>query len=215
MDGVLLDNVAHHLEAWRRIGLENGKELTDQEIRATFGQRNQEMLQALIQADLSDEAAQRLADRKESLYREVVAGDLERAMVPGLRHFLLEIRRRGAKTAVATSGPIQNVTLVTEGLGIESQFDAFVTSADVQRGKPHPDVFLVAAQRLRLPPQRCVVFEDSTSGVQAALRAGCFCVAVATTHSETELRSLNPHCIVSDFRGLHFDPLVAELSAHG
>ncbi len=202
MDGVLLDNVSHHLRAWRELGRERGKRLTDEAIRATFGQRNQEMLRALIGEDLSLEESRRLAERKEQLYREAVAPELEAAMVAGLRAFLEELRGAGCRTAVATSGPLENVRFVTRGLGLEQAFDALVTSADVQRGKPHPDVFLVAAERLELPPERCVVFEDSSSGVEAALRAGCWCVAVATTHSAAELGALQPHAIVEDFEGL-------------
>ncbi len=213
MDGVLLDNVSHHLRAWRKLGREQGKSLTDDAIRATFGQRNQEMLQALIGQDLTLEECRRLADRKEELYREAVAPELESAMVPGLREFLRELRQAGCRTAVATSGPLENVRFVEQGLGLADTFDAVITSADVQRGKPHPDVFLVAARRLGVPAKQCVVFEDSASGVRAALAAGCHCVALATTHSRQELRQWQPHWITPDFRGLGLQQLGRELLA--
>lgn len=212
MDGVLLDNVSYHLQAWRRLGREQGKTLTDDEIRATFGQRNQEMLQALIGGDLSEEQCRVLADRKEELYREAIQGRLETAMVAGLRPFLRELRATGCHLAVATSGPMENVAFVTDGLSIRDCFDAVVTSADVSRGKPHPEVFLVAARRLGLRPEACIVFEDSPSGVAAGLKAGCFCVAVATTHSPQELRELSPHRIIPDFAGLRPDELEKSLS---
>ncbi|HRR56999.1 MAG TPA: HAD-IA family hydrolase, partial [Acidobacteriota bacterium] len=103
---------------------------------------------------------------------------------------------------IATSGPPENVSLVTEELGLGKYFEAVVTGDEVTNGKPHPEAFLRAAEKLRLPSATCVVFEDSLSGVQAALAAGCRCVALTTSHSVEELRDLRPHRIVSDFRGL-------------
>lgn len=202
MDGVLVDNLWHHVAAWRRLGEELGKSLTDEEIRATFGQRNQEMLRTLIGVEFTVEESARHADRKEEIYRELMAQDLARAEVPGLRPLVAELRREGFGLAVATSGPMANVEFVLSGLGLDGVFEAVLTGADVSRGKPHPDVFLLAAARLGLKPRECVVFEDSPSGVKAALAAGCFCFALTTSHSAEELRGLGPQRLASDFRSV-------------
>lgn len=202
MDGVLLDNLRHHLQAWRQLGEELGKPLSDEEIRATFGQRNQEMLKALIGRKFSRQETKRLSDRKETIYREIMKQDLERAAVPGLSDFVQELKREGVRLAVATSGPWDNVRMVLSGLNLGAFFDAVVTGADVTRGKPDPEVFLLAAERLDLRPEECVVFEDSPSGVEAGVRAGCICAALATSHSKTELEPLGPHLIVADFTQL-------------
>ncbi len=202
MDGVLVDNLRHHLQAWRRLGEELGKSLTDEEIRATFGQRNREMLRSLIGVDFSETESNRHADRKEEIYREVMGSHVESAMVPGLREFLDDLRENGFILAVATSGPMANVDFVLSGLRLEGIFKAILTGADVIRGKPHPDVFALAAQRLRLAPEDCVVFEDSPSGVKAALAAHCACVALTTSHSAEELAPLQAQRMVADFREL-------------
>ena len=199
MDGVLVDNVDHHVQAWKLFAREHGRDLTDPAIRATFGQRNREMMEALLGESFSDLQLIQRATRKESLYRELMRPVLKDSVVPGLSHFLSELKGRDFKMAVATSGPVENLDFVLDGLTIRPFFDVLLTGGDVSRGKPHPDVFLLAAQRLQRAPAECIVFEDSASGIQAARRAGCACVPVATTHSPTELDDFSPTTIVEDF----------------
>lgn len=200
MDGVLVDNARHHIRAWQLLGRELGQNLTDAQIRGVFGQRNSEMLATLIGNSLLPEQILRYGDRKEVIYRELMAQAL--VPVPGLVEFLADLRKEGFKAAVATSGPKDNVNLVMDGLALRGWFDVIVTGAEVSRGKPDPDIFLLAARRLNLEAPQCVVFEDSTSGIEAARRAGSLCVALATTHSPEELKDLSASRIVSDFRDL-------------
>lgn len=207
MDGVLLDNVEYHLEAFRLFGEEQGKSLTREDVQAVFGRKNWDMLEALLGRSLDREEAERLADRKEELYRQLISGKLEEATVDGLQEFLGCLAEEGFPMAVATSGPIENVDMVFDGLGIRARFKAVVTGDEVRKGKPHPEAFLTAAAMLDVLPSECAVFEDSVSGIQAALSAGSKCVAVSTTHEEGELNRLAPHLIIRDFRGLHPDRL--------
>ena len=200
MDGVMVDNARYHIRAWQLLGKELGKDLTDEQVRGVFGQRNSEMLGALVGNSLSPEQILHLGDRKEIIYRELMAPDL--TPVPGLMEFLAELRKEGFKAAVATSGPSDNVNLVMDGLGLRPWFDVIVTGAEVSRGKPDPDIFLLASRRLSLAAAQCVVFEDSTAGIEAARRAGSPCVALATTHTPDELKALSAFRIISDFRGL-------------
>ncbi len=200
MDGVLVDNARYHIRAWQLLGKELGKSLTDEQVRSVFGQRNSEMLAALIGSSLSREQILEYGERKEAIYRELMAPAL--VPVPGLMELLSELRNEGFKMAVGTSGPEGNVNLVMAGLKLRPWFDVVLTGADVSRGKPDPDIFLLAAHRLELEPSQCVVFEDSPVGIEAARRAGSPCVALATTHSPEELRPLSTYRVIPDFRGL-------------
>ncbi len=200
MDGVLVDNARYHIRAWQQVGKELGKELAADDIRAVFGQRNREMLSALVGRPFSEEDSERHAQRKEQIYRDMIAPDLK--PVPGLMQFLSDLKDHGIAAAVATSGPQENVELVLKSLRLESFWKAVVTGADVTRSKPAPDIFLLAALRLGLPPDHCVVFEDSTAGIEAAASAGCYCIALSTTHSPEELKSYPTLMIVPDFRSL-------------
>jgi beta-phosphoglucomutase family hydrolase len=200
MDGVLVDNVRYHMRAWQQLGRELGKDVTEDQIRRVFGQRNREMIKQLISADLSDEEITQHTTRKEQIYRSIIAADLQPA--PGLVEFLRDLQEGGVPCAVATSGPWVNVTFVLDRLGIRDYFRAIVTGADVTNSKPDPEIFLLAARKLQLPPGRCVVFEDSAAGIQAAHRAGCMCIALATTHAPAEIEGPHVARIVPDFTSL-------------
>lgn len=199
MDGVLVDNVEQHLEAFLQFGREQGRALTRADVLEVFGQRNDEMIPALLSRQVGEEELARLASRKEEIYRELTGAVLKETMVPGLKHFLQELWDHNVAMSVATSGPRGNVDFVLDGLRIRSFFRGAVTGAEVSHGKPHPEVFLKAAELLQVDPSRCLVFEDTTSGIEAARRAGCRCIAVATTHSREELAVLEPDRILGDF----------------
>jgi beta-phosphoglucomutase len=207
MDGVLLDNLHFHVEAFRRVGEEEGRSLRPDEVSAVFGRKTDEMFETLLGRSLSPAEADRLDRRKEAVYREMMRPHLEECVVGGLEAFLATLRERAIPVALATSGPVENVDMVLDGLRLRPHFSAVVTAAEVRRGKPDPEVFLKAAAGLGLLPERCVVFEDSPSGIVAALRAGCRCVALATTLSPVELEKLSPHRIVPDFSALTLEDL--------
>lgn len=210
MDGVLLDNVSAHLEAFRRFGEEQGKQVSNDDIYAAFGQKNDAMLESILGRKLSDSETQRFGRRKEEIYRELIRPTLADHVVAGLRGFLEQLERAGICMAVATSGPIENVDMVLDELDFRRHFRTIVTGDHVEHGKPHPEAFLKAAEGLSLRPETCVVFEDSPSGVKAALRAGCLCVALTTTHSRSDLEKLGPQLIVDDFRRLDLETLEAD-----
>lgn len=199
MDGVILDNSREHLESFKRLGKEEGREFTEEDVLSVFGQRNDEMLEALLGRQLKSAEVKRIAFRKEELYRQIVGPRLRERMVPGLVDLVEGLHSAGMSMALATSGPIENVDLVLDGLQIRRFFDSVITGADVREGKPDPEVFLLSAERLGVSPVSCVVFEDTPSGVEAALRAGSRCIALATTHSQDELGQLNPDQVIQDF----------------
>jgi len=197
MDGVIVHNISHHLQAWKQLGRELGREFRDEDVNRVFGQRNREILRSLIGNDVPDEQLAEYGRRKEELYRRIMAPELK--PVSGLPEFLQSLSSRGVKTAVATSGPIENVGFVLDGLGFEDAFDAIITGLDVRESKPDPAIFLLAVQRIGLTPADCVVFEDSPPGIKAGKAAGCRVFALATTHSSNELRQYQPDRIIKDF----------------
>jgi len=207
MDGVLLNNAEFHIEAFRRFGQEMGLELTRDAIYHVFGRRNDEMLDYLLGRSLSPKEVRRYEIRKESLYRELIRPSIRQHVVPGLEPFLDRLRLDEVPCAVATSGPPENVAMVLDELGLRQQFQAVLTSREVQAGKPDPEVFLKACGGLGLSPADCMVVEDSPTGVTAAHRAGCRCIALTTTHSRETLEKLSPWRIAADFRELLDLPL--------
>ena len=126
--------------------------------------------------------------------------------------FLRATERAGILRAVGTAAPPENVTLVLDGLDLRRYFQAVVGGADIRHGKPDPEVFLIAADRLRVRPADCVVFEDAPAGVEAARRAGMQCVVVTTTLTAEKARRLpateHVRHIVADFTDPALDGLL-------
>jgi beta-phosphoglucomutase family hydrolase len=182
MDGTLLDSAEYHWLAWRDTMQAEGYPLTHDEFVATFGQRNDTILRGWLGPDLADVEVGRIADAKEARYRQMVR---ERgiALLPGVRHWLERLRAEGWRQAIASAAPGANVAALVAALDIGSFFGALVSAEDVQRGKPDPQVFLVAAERLDIPPARCVVLEDAPAGIEAAHRAGMRAIGVRTSHA--------------------------------
>jgi len=175
LDGVLVDSAPFHFQAWRELFTSLGREFSEADFRHTFGLRNDTILGDLL-GDLPPAEVERLAARKEALFRRAARGNI--AALPGALVLLRLIRERGLRLALVSSTPHANIELVLRSLGVETAFDVIVGEEDVTRGKPDPEGFLLAAERLGVPPGECVVIEDAPAGVEAAKRGGMRCVGV-------------------------------------
>ena len=189
-DGVILDSSKHHEESWQRLAKEEGKILPEGHFLRGFGRRNVEIMRDLLQWSDDLQEIQRLSLRKEELYREVVE-DWGIQSLPGVRIWLERLEQAGVPCVIGSSTEQKNVRLGLRLLGLESFFQTAVTAEHVQRGKPAPDVFLQAAEKVGIDPRRCVVFEDAPSGVAAARAAGMKVVGVTTTHPGGHLEGVD------------------------
>lgn len=181
LDGTLIDSAAFHWEAWQSVMVEEKFTLTYEDYVADFGKRNDEILRGRLGADLSDRDIERISRLKEDHYRMLVRGrGLE--LLPGARFWLGQLKAAGWKQALGTSAPRGNIEAVFDALGIEPYFDAVTSAEAVTHGKPHPDVFLAAAEKMCVEPRQCVVVEDAPAGIEAARRAGMPSLGVLTTH---------------------------------
>ncbi len=199
MDGVLVNNLECHVEAFKIIGLEMGYDLTVEKVRSVFGRSTVDMLSGMTGLEIGAEEGLELDARKEDIYRQLARPRLREMMVPGLLELLEFFKSASVKMAVASSGPDGNVDMVLDGLGIGKYFSAVVTGSQVKKAKPDPECFLKAAREIGIPPEDCVVFEDSIAGIRAALASGGRCVALTTTHTREEVAALDPDMIVTDF----------------
>jgi beta-phosphoglucomutase len=180
MDGVLVDSYRAHWQSWRMMAAEIGRGLTEEQFLRTFGRTSREIIaEHWGAAALTEEQVLAFDRRKEALYREIVAHDFP--AMDGARELIVELHAAGFKLAVGSSGPPENVALALEKLGVCNLFHAVVTGADVTRGKPDPQVFLLAAQRLGVEPRHCAVIEDAPVGIAAANAAGMTSIALLST----------------------------------
>lgn len=177
LDGTLVDSAEQHWQAWRETLEGQGLHVTREQFRETFGQRNDAILSRWLGTDIARDRLTRIGHVKEARYRELVA---EAALVPlpGAADWVMRLARDGWRQAVASSAPRLNVEVVVTALGLSEYFGALVAAEDVEHGKPAPDVFLTAAQRLAVPPRRCVVVEDAAAGIAAGRHADMACIGV-------------------------------------
>lgn len=200
MDGTLVDNMGFHRQAWLEWAPREGLELSPGELLAQTHGTIEEIVARLF-PDKSEEEQRQLGERKEALYRELYGPHLE--LLPGLDELLLWTKENRLPVALATAGNTRNIDFTIDGLGIRSFFSAFVGGDDVTHGKPHPEVFLIAAQRLGVAPEECLVFEDSPAGVEAARRAGMRCIALNLMNPRSEFGDTS-HVVrwANDYRDL-------------
>src|SRR5215468_6976985 len=191
LDGTLIDSSELHWKAWQEVTAVENIPLTYEQYVADFGKRNDEILRGRMGADLSDEFIARVSLAKEDVYRDLIrTKGLE--LLPGARYWLERLKAEGWLQALGTSAPRGNIDAVFAALGIEKFFDAVMSSEEVKAGKPEPDVFLVAAEKMGVTPRDCIVIEDAPSGVEAARRAGMKSVGVLTTHRELKADLVAP-----------------------
>ena len=181
-DGVIIDSSSHHEESWERLAKETGYQLPPGHFRKGFGMKNEFIISNLLHWTTDPEEINRLSLRKETLYREIV---LEWGLKPlaGVVAWLDQLRGAAIPCAIGSSTHRLNIETGLALIGLKDRFQAIVTAEDVSHGKPDPEVFLKAASRLGVPPERSVVFEDALVGIEAAHRGGMKVVAVATTNS--------------------------------
>ncbi|EKD51226.1 MAG: glycoprotease family protein/hydrolase, beta-phosphoglucomutase family [uncultured bacterium] len=198
MDGVLVDSGPWHLKAWQVFANKYGLTFDEAHYFSTFGMRNDEIIPKLFPKQFNPKDFYALNEEKEAFYRDLIRGKI----VPpaGLMAFVADLRQQGIRMAVGSSGTRPNVLLVLEALRLTDLISAYVCGDDVKRGKPAPDVFLLAAQKMGVAPQFCVVIEDAVMGIKAAKTAGMQCVAITTTTTREHLHEAD--MIVDSFTEL-------------
>ena len=186
MDGVVVDNLPYHVDAWLLFCERKNIPLTREVFyRELNGMNSKDTFEWFFQREMSRAEVEVLEEEKELIYREFYRDHIKPA--PGLLEFLKRLRAQGIKTALATSAGPGNIDFIVDGLGIREQFDAIIGGAEVQKGKPDPEIYLKAADLVGINPSSCWVIEDSLQGIAAGQAAGMRVVGISTSHTAAEL----------------------------
>lgn len=200
LDGTLVDNMPLHAQAFERFAEAHDLPPLTMDLRRRIdGKRNSEIFPMLFDREMSMEEVLQLEDEKEGAYRQLSRGRI--VPVRGALTLLARLEAAGIGVAVATSAPLKNVQHTLAETGLDARVAIVARGDEVPRGKPFPDVFALAAERLRVPVDECLAFEDAPIGVAAAVGAGMVCVGVATTFSFEQFHAQipAPHAVVADY----------------
>jgi beta-phosphoglucomutase-like phosphatase (HAD superfamily) len=194
MDGTMIDSMPWHARSWVEFVARHGLKLDVSDILArTTGRTGTECMRELFDRELSDAECQALVHEKEEIYRAMFSDNFTE--VAGFTAFAKAAVARGLKVAVGTAGDKGNIEFAMSRLKMNPLPLAIVGGDEGFSGKPTPAIFLEAARRIGIAPERCIVFEDAPFGIEAARRGGMRAVAVCSTHTAAELAG--PHVIAA------------------
>jgi HAD superfamily hydrolase (TIGR01509 family) len=210
-DGVLVDSLEFHQEAWFEMGRRTGLNFTPEFIHETFGMTNPSIFKLLLGDSIPPTQLQRYSDLKEECYRDLARGRIH--LMDGVRAVLDALTAHGVMLAIGSSGVRPNLDLTVKECGLDGRFAAIASLEDITRGKPDPQVFLVAAAKADALPARSVVFEDAPVGIQAAKAAGMYAVGLTTTHRAAALSDAGADEVVENFAGYDVPRLLERLKS--
>ncbi len=204
LDGVIVDSADAHNASWAAMAREFGVAYDpERDFAAIFGRHNTDIISSVWNVTSSEEI-ERMAASKEGAFRQAAAS---LKPLPGVPDLMRELAQRGWKQGIGSSAPMENVELLLAAAGVADYMQAIASGDDVSRGKPDPQVFLLAFQRLGVEPENGVVIEDAPAGIQAGLRAGAATLGVTTTQTEEILRQAGAHLVVSSLEQITVDDL--------
>src|SRR5438270_2975650 len=201
-DGVIVDSHPAHMQAWKAFLLTKGKAFSDAQLSfVREGAKREQILRRFL-GELTPDQIVSYGVEKEKLF-QARAGELK--LIPGFAEFLLQLEAAMVPIAVATSGSRSRVEQALEAFSLLDRFRAVVTGNDVERGKPDPSLFLLAAQILQVDASQILVCEDAVAGVLAAKTAGMKCVGIATNGSGSLLKQAGADLVVNNFTRTSLD----------
>ncbi|CAB1275372.1 HAD family hydrolase [Candidatus Nitrosacidococcus tergens] len=199
LDGTMIDNNNYHLESWLISLRSKGVSITESFFKEHLsGKTNKDTLEIVFNRKMTADEAMVLTLEKEEIYQKIYQPYIKE--VQGLSSILDFLKENKIKLAIATSGVLTNINFMFDHLPIRQYFEEVVYSADIKKGKPDPEIYLLTAQRLGVKSQYCLVFEDSIAGIASGQAAGMKVVALTTTNTREELAKAD--YIVENFMDL-------------
>ena len=202
MDGTLIASTEADFLAWKSTFTDYGKELSYETYFPMLGMKSQDVIRKILKLDGED--VDQALSKKMAHFEEIMnVKGIE--PIPHAEDLLIKLHQLPIKVALATSSRKMKMRLVMKKLDFLKYFDEAVTGEEVHNSKPHPDIFLLAAKKLNLAAEDCVVIEDAANGVTAAKSAGMKCIAITTTHNRAQLEHAD--IVIDTFEEIDFEHL--------
>ncbi len=208
LNGTMINDMHYHETAWYDVFVNHLKApLTLEEVRLQLYGKADEIFDRIFGAGrFTKDEIDEITLRKEARYREEFLPHLK--LIDGLEIILDKANSAGVALAIGTAAPVLNVDYVLDNLNLRNYFPVIIGPEDVAESKPHPEVFLRAAEELRVLPEQCIVFEDSPRGIEAAARAGMKAIGITSYHTANELKNKNVLFTIEDYRDARLDLLL-------
>jgi len=204
LDGVIVDTAKYHFLAWKRLADQLGINFTLDDNERLKGVSRMATLDIILEIggkNFPDPEREKLANQKNSWYVEYISRMTPEEILPGALEFVTDLKSEKFKVALGSAS--KNTPMILSRVGMTDLFDAVADGNSVHKAKPDPEVFLTAASLLGVEPERCIVFEDASAGVEAALNAGMICVGIGDkkilgeAHHVDGLKDMNLYVINS------------------
>ncbi len=196
LDGTLVNTDPLHFQAWQELLQDYGIKIDEEFYKARMsGRLNPAIVRDLL-PELLPEAVEKFCDRKEARFRELAT---QLTPLPGLLNLIAWAEEQGFKQAVVTNAPRENADYMLKVLHLQHRFDRVVISEDIGMAKPDPGPYQYALAYFGLSPKQALAFEDSPSGIRAAVGADIPTIGVASTQEPSELYDLGAVLVIPDF----------------
>ena len=210
MDGIIADTTQYHHKGWQIVFRKRGTNYTEEDFRRNTGKRSDTIIREILGENMPKNEITEIIQEKDETFRQLMGQNIK--PFPGVLKLITSLKEHGFKIAIASSAPMENIQLITRSLKIHNYFDAIISGWEVTKGKPHPQTFLLAAKKLGVEAEDCIVIEDAISGVTASKRADIRCIAVTNTTSREELREAD--LIIDTLEKITVDDLNRLLDQH-
>jgi len=206
LDGVIVDTAKYHYLSWKRLADEIGLNFNhtiNEQLKGVSRMKSLDTILAQGELKLNESKKFSLATRKNDWFIEYLNSMSANEILPGISQFLNYLEERGIKKAIGSAS--KNARLALEKIGLINRFDVIVDGNMVVNAKPDPEVFLMAAKRMNVDPQQCIVFEDAVAGVKAAHNGSMVCVGIGNKEVLAEA-----DFVIGSFEGLDLKRLLSD-----
>jgi beta-phosphoglucomutase family hydrolase len=207
LNGTMVDDMDYHITAWHQVFNDWEAAISWEKMKEECYGKNEEIVERIFPGRFSEEEVKRMSLQKEEQYKLNYKPYL--ALLPGLEQFLAKAHGEEIEMAIGSAAIMSNIDFVVDNLELRPYFNVIVSADEVQQSKPDPETYLSCAERLGASSAQCIVFEDSTKGVQSALNAGMKCVALTTLHEEAAFKEYsNVLLIIQDYTDKRLEALL-------
>lgn len=206
MDGVIVDTEPLHRKAYFKTFNDLGIDVSEELYASFTGASTKRVCETLIQEFNLKQTYEEIAKTKRDYFKEYFYNDEEFDLISGVRELIQHYYDSGIKLILASSATMTTINMVFEKFELEQYFGGKISGADLKESKPHPEVFLLAAEMSNEPVENCMVIEDSTNGILASHRANIFCAAYRSPHSKNQDYTL-ANIVVSDYAELELNKI--------